>query len=277
MDRNRYLCEGKQMKTIIITGASKGIGKELAKKLAKKNANLVIGARSVDKLKEIEKELKSKCNDVSSFKLDVSNEKSIIDFFRKVYEKYETIDILINNAGIGRYELIKDINLEKSKELFDVNFFGVVVCCREAIKLFKKPGGKIINIASNVSFRGMPTTSIYCASKAAVKSFSESLKLEVKKLGIKVIVIYPGYVNTDFHKTANEASTLKKPILKGEISVDKLTNYIINRISKNKFENIPCRNGKILKILNYLFPKLIDYIQFKKYNKKYIKTTILKM
>jgi len=253
------------MKTIAITGASKGIGRELATKLAGKNVNLILGARSMDKLSALKEELKDKCNSVLCLELDVSKEKSIISFFDTIRKQYGCLDILINNAGIGYRSRVKDIDIKKAKELFDVNFFGLILCCRESLKGLINKGGKIVNIASEVSFRGLPTTSIYCASKAAVKSFSESLQDDARKQGIDVIVIYPGYIKTEFHQSTDEFSDLKSGPRNSSMSSEGLASYIAKRIRSGKFENIPSRNGHILKLLNALCPKMLSYIMSVKY------------
>jgi len=246
------------MKTIVITGASKGIGKELAKKLSSKNINLILGARSLEKLEELQLE------NTHYIKLDLTSEESITNFFTEIKEKFNNIDILINNAGIGYNALIKDTNITKAKELFDINFFGLVACSKEALNGLMNKDGKIVNIASQVAFRGLPEISMYCASKAAVKSFSESLNVEAHKQGIKVIVIYPEKINTGFHKTTNNNSKLEKPIIDGKMNTSEIADYIIEKIKQGKFENIPILSGSLLKYINVHYPKILD----KKFSKR---------
>ena len=254
------------MKTIVITGASEGIGRKLAFRLASKNVNLVLGSRSLDKLESICEKLKHRCNSCLALKLDLAEDKTIINFFKTVKKKYKTVDVLVNNAGIGYYSQVKDLDMKKSRYLFEVNFFGLVLCTRECLKLMKKDS-KILNVTSEVSYRGMPVMSIYCASKAAVKSFSESLRVEVKDRGIEVLIIYPGYISTDFHKTTNEISNLKRPIYKGS-SPEDLAIYMERMIKHNKKEGLPFFEGKVLRLLAALAPWALDYIFHKKHKKE---------
>ena len=254
------------MKTIIITGASEGIGRKLAFKLAKKDVNLILGARNLDKLKSACEKLKHRCNNCLALKLDLSDDKSILSFYKDIKKKHKNIDVLVNNAGIGYYSEIKDVDMKRSRYLFDVNFFGLALCTKECLKLMKKKS-KILNVASEVSYRGMPVMSIYSASKAAVKSFSESLRVEVKDRGIEVLVVYPGYMRTEFHKSTNKISNLKRPIYGGK-SVEDLVIYMERMINKNKKEGLPFLEGKILRLLNAIAPWALDHILYKKHKKE---------
>lgn len=184
----------------IVTGASRGIGKEVAFKLAKQGAKLTILGSS-QAIHETKKELEEQgYNDVLSFTADVSNENEVGKVVEATKKAYGRIDILINNAGIGQFKKVEDVTVEEWKKTFEVNVQGVFLTSKAVLPVMKKAnGGTIITVASDVSRYTIPDAgSLYTATKYAVQGFMGSLAQEVRKDGIRVGTINPGMVDTYF-------------------------------------------------------------------------------
>ena len=188
-------------KTVIITGGSKGIGKELVYTLAKTGAQVVACARNIDKLIEI-------CNDLTSqgfkaypLKLDLEDEDSIKGAVKKTVSLFGGVDILINNAGVQKLSPVAEMSTEDFDNVMNVNMRGIFIMTREVLPYMKaKKWGKIVNIGSLSGRRGYPEQSAYCASKHALVGFTKCLAYEVKDDNIGVCIVAPGGVLTDMSK-----------------------------------------------------------------------------
>ena len=181
--------------TILITGTSSGIGKSTVIEFAKKGWNVIATQRNPEK----ESDFKT-FNNVKLFPLDVTNLDSITKVFQKVKEEFGTIDVVVNNAGYGvdgAFEVMTDAVIEKQ---FDTNVFGLMRVTREAIKAMRPSGGgTIIQISSMGGKITFPLYSIYHATKFAVEGFTESLHYELSQFNIKMKLIEPGPIVTDFY------------------------------------------------------------------------------
>ncbi|HTE48884.1 MAG TPA: SDR family oxidoreductase [Candidatus Paceibacterota bacterium] len=185
-------------KVVVITGASRGLGKSLARILFNEKAKVIISARS-------KKELVAACKETGaiSFAGDVTKENDLKKLANFAIKKYGRIDIWINNAGIVLpHQEIEKINPKLAHHVFEVNFFGTFYGSREAMKIMKKQKrGTIINIGSISSLVGRPLSSIYASSKWAVRGFTESLRLALEPENISVIAVHPsGFQTTIFGK-----------------------------------------------------------------------------
>ncbi|MGX7689257.1 SDR family oxidoreductase [Flectobacillus roseus] len=190
-----------QHQTILITGASRGIGKALAITLAKDGANLSLVARNEQELLAVKQEAESLGAQVAIFAGSVSDEDFVKNVIAETAEKFGKIDALVNNAGFGVFKQATEISTSEWDNIFETNVKGTFLFCREAVPLMKSAGkGHIINIASDVAKRVFDGGSLYCASKYAQDAFSMALRKEVRKDKIKVSVVYSGVVDTHFHK-----------------------------------------------------------------------------
>ena len=179
-------------KIAIVTGSNKGIGEECVKQLIEAGA-IVHGI------------CRSGCSfsheNYTCHHGDVRDYEGMKTIFDKVTKSHLTIDILINNAGLGYFSYCEDLEIEKWQELFDTNVNGVFYGCKLALPKMKKQGsGHIINIASIAGLEGYQQVSAYCATKFAVRGFSDALYKEVRDFGVKVTCVYPGSVKTDFFR-----------------------------------------------------------------------------
>lgn len=174
---------------VVITGASSGIGLELKKLYLASGDTVVTISRSEDK------------DNPHHYACDVSNEAGIKQVFESIGEKYKHIDILINNAGFGMSGVTELVSMDKVKNLFDVNFFGLLYTTRGALPYMSK-GGKVVNMSSAMALFPVPFRAYYGAVKSAVLSLTYSWRMELKEvLGIDMFAICPGNIKTNF--TAN--------------------------------------------------------------------------
>lgn len=189
----------------LITGASSGIGYELAKVFAREQHNLILSARSTEKLQELKNQLQAQYKvQVEVLTFDLSQVGSAQKLFEKVDTLGLTIDILVNNAGVGTHGNFADTDLQKTQSMIHLN----IVSLTELTKLFlpamlAKKSGRILNVASVASFQPGPLMSVYYATKAYVLFFSEGLFEEVKNFGITVTALCPGPTASGFQASAN--------------------------------------------------------------------------
>lgn len=175
----------------MITGASKGIGKSCAKLFLKKGYNVISASRTDSK----------QINNKNYFfiRTDVAKEKDVKNLFENVVKKFGRVDVLICNAGFGRFALLAESKTEDFDEMFNVNVKGLYLCMRYALdSMLKRKKGTIISIASIAGKNGIATASIYSATKHAVIGLSSSLMAEVRKDNIRVVTVCPGSVDTNF-------------------------------------------------------------------------------
>jgi NADP-dependent 3-hydroxy acid dehydrogenase YdfG len=187
-------------KTIILTGASKGIGRALALNLAKQGANLSLVARSKDELKAVQSECKKAGAKCLVFIGSVSNEKLANKAVAETVEAFGQVDFMINNAGYGIFGPTETYSVDTWSDVYDTNVKGTFLFSKAVLGNMKAhKSGHIINIASDVAKRVFDGGSLYCSSKFAQDAFSAALRKEVRKDGIKVSVVYSGLVDTMFH------------------------------------------------------------------------------
>lgn len=187
-------------KTIILTGASKGIGKALAINLATQGVNLVLVARSQSELAEVKNQVEQAGSNCLIFAGDVSNESLVNKVVSETLATFGQIDFMINNAGFGVFKRASDISSEEWDSIYDTNVKGTFLFSKAVLTSMKEAkSGHIINVASDVAKRVFDGGSLYCSSKYAQDAFSMALRKEVREYGIKVSVIYSGLVDSMFH------------------------------------------------------------------------------
>ena len=213
-------------KTILITGASKGIGRALALLLAEKGANLALVARSEIELMELKAEIEILGSKSEIFVGSVAEEDFVKSAILSTLKSFGTLDAVINNAGFGVFKQATDISTAEWDSIYETNVKGTFLFCREAIPHMKAQGaGHIINVASDVAKRVFDGGSLYCSSKYAQDAFSMALRKEIRKDGIKVSVVYSGLVDTHFHSRA-EGDPEQSEYLTSQNMADAIT-YIL--------------------------------------------------
>ena len=198
---------------VLVTGCSSGFGLLTCAHLASKGHHVVATMRNMNKSPALLNAVKDKGGVVDLFHLDVTDKKSIAETIRTIGDKYGHIDVLVNNAGYGLGGFFEDLSDDEIRAQFETNFFGVQNVTREALKLMRpRRKGKIINISSLAGLSASPCFSAYNASKFALEGFSESLRYELKFLGIQVILIEPGLYRTRiFYENARYGRDFHNP------------------------------------------------------------------
>jgi 3-oxoacyl-[acyl-carrier protein] reductase len=185
----------------LITGGSSGIGRAIAATLAASGARVAITGRDPSRLAETSRQL-----GVHAILADVSIDADVKRSYSETLEKYGDLDILVNNAGIGIFRNLMDLDPEDFKRVFSTNVTGAMLMAREAAKYFigKTKKGNIVNIASTASLRGAPEGTAYYASKFALRGMTECWRAELRRHNIRVILINPSEVLTNFYPTARQ-------------------------------------------------------------------------
>lgn len=246
---------------VLITGASSGIGRATSIELAKRGAILALTARRLKTLRKVSDEIKDAFPDVQaplSIPCDVSDKEDAIRLVKRCVDYLGGIDILINNAGIGVYGNTEMTTLEDFRSVMEVNFFGSVNCILEVLPHMKEMGkGLIINIASVAAKHGVPYLGAYSASKAALVALSQSLRAELAKSGISIMIVYPGYTQTDFFKNEKKVGGAHRPA--GPYApARKVARAIIKAIESERLDLVLSFGGNALKFSQSLMPWLVE-------------------
>src|SRR5699024_5391313 len=255
--------------TILITGASSGIGQQVAYEAARAGAHLVLCSRRISRLEQVKKECERLgALAVTIFSLDIGNLESIESLECFLEDKNMQVDILINNAGFGQDQPFLEMEIQQVIDLFKVNVLGLMFLTqRIALKMVDQKKGQVINIASLAGKVSTPNYAVYDATKAAVISFSNALRMELKPLGIQVTVVNFGPVDTPFFDnvgSARKEKTMSSPIT---LSQEQAGKIVVNTVGTKKREvNRPALLAIGSKIYSFA-PQLVDYVLLKHYNR----------
>lgn len=250
-------------KTIIITGASSGIGKACAAEFARRGANLVLGARKYVALCQLAEELEKKYGvRALAVQCDVSREGDCQRLAEQAMLTFKRIDVLVNNAGISMRALFKDLDLVVIRNLMDVNFWGTVYCTKYALPYLLESKGSVVGVSSIAGFRGLPGRTGYSASKFAMNGFLEALRVENLKTGLHVMIAAPGFTASNIRNTALAPDGTPQ----GESSMDEgkmmtageVARLIANGIIRRKRTVVMTLQGKLAVLMNKLLPGWVD-------------------
>jgi uncharacterized protein len=217
---------------ILITGASTGIGMEMAKMLAARRYNLFLVARSADKLEALKEELEQSHHvQVKVIAKDLAVAGNAMALYKEIAATDVQIDMLVNNAGVGAYGNFVDIPLEQELKMIELNVSSVVTLSKLYLgDMVKRKSGRIMNVASLLSFLPFPYYSVYSATKSFVLAFSETLNAELEGTGVDVVTLCPGPIDTafttdDMWKTKGyKANKPVSPAIVAEAGIDLLLN-----------------------------------------------------
>lgn len=260
-------------KTVVITGASSGIGRACAVEFASRGANVVLAARQYASLCEFAIELEQKYHiKTKSIQCDVSKEEDCKNLIEQTLLEFSGIDVLINNAGISMRALFKDLDLLVLKTLMDVNFWGTVYCSKYALPSLLASKGSLVGVSSIAGYRGLPGRTGYSASKFAMNGFMESLRVENLKTGLHVMLACPGFTASNIRNTALDTSGKQQ----GETSMDEgkmmsaeeVARRIVDGVFKRKRSLIMTSQGKMAVFMNKFFPGWVDTQVFKLFAKE---------
>ncbi|MDO9414743.1 SDR family oxidoreductase [Pararhizobium sp.] len=200
---NATILTGIKDKVVLITGASSGIGAGIARELGAAGARLVIGARRTDRLEELAQEITGSGGTVISRALDVTSRSDMDAFAAAAMEAFGRIDVIINNAGLMPLSLMSSLKVEEWDRMIDVNIKGVLYGVAAVLPVMNAQGhGQIINVSSIGGLSVVPTATVYCATKYAVRAISDGLRQENAKL--RVTCVYPGVVESELANTITD-------------------------------------------------------------------------
>ncbi|PRX50573.1 SDR family oxidoreductase [Salegentibacter salegens] len=231
-------------KTIIITGASSGIGEATAKKLSQEGANVVLSARREDRLNSLKDEIVKNGGMALVVPADVTKKEDFKKVVSSTLEEFGSIDGIINNAGLMPLSYVKNLHTDEWDKMIDVNIKGVTNGVSAVLPtMMEQKSGHIINISSSAAHKYYPGGAVYCATKAAVKMFTEGLRAELAPhYGINVTSIDPGFVSTELTDTITDDEIKKdmEPMFKEltPLQAEDIANAIYYSLSQPKRANI---------------------------------------
>jgi len=200
--------ENIQGKVIVITGASSGLGEATARRLSAEGATVVLGARRSDRLQSLTKEFKAKGAKSLAVTVDVADRTQVQRLVDSAVETFGRIDVLIHNAGVMPLSPVENLQVEEWDRMIDVNIKGVLYGIAAALPHMKRQkAGHIINVSSVAGHKVGPTFAVYSATKHAVRTLSEGLRLEVKPYNIRTTIISPGAVTTELLNGISDPGT----------------------------------------------------------------------
>ena len=245
----------KQQNIAVVTGSSTGIGFETSLLLARNGFYTYATMRGTGKSDKIEKIAYTENLPLEVLPLDVDNDNSVKNNIHKILDEKKKIDVLVNNAGYGLFGALEDISIEESKKQFETNLFGAIRTIKEVLPTMRKQrNGIIINVTSIAGVVGVPAECIYVSTKFALEGLSESISYELQPYGIKVILVEPGVINTNFVPNINPDKTddnkSKQTLMKQEKSE---TNYSSNDIKK---KNSSYYSNTIEAFLSHYYPAM---------------------
>ena len=253
-------------KVAAVTGAASGIGQMLAVNLAGKGCAVAISDIDMNGLEKTAALVEKKNGTISIHQVDVADRSQVEKYAADVVKQHGRIDMIINNAGVAVAESVDDVSYEDFEWLMGINFWGVVYGCKAFLPYLKKqPEGHIVNISSVNGFITWPNHAPYCASKFAVKGFTETLWQELRKTNIRVSCVHPGGIktniarNTRFYKSPGNQLSHEQAVKAFDkmvnTSADKAAEIIISGILKNKRRILVGADAYVLDGLTRMLPK----------------------
>ena len=192
-----------QQKVAIVTGSSSGIGYATSLLLARNRFHTYATMRNIEKSADIQQIANKERLPLQVIQLDINDDASIRNSIEKVKSENERIDVLVNNAGYGLIGAFEDLSAEEIKSQFETNFFGVIRLTQQVLPIMRKQkSGTIVNVSSGAGCIGFPGMSAYVSSKFALEGLSESMSYELEPFGIRVVIIEPGVIRTNFKKNS---------------------------------------------------------------------------
>ena len=218
-------------KVAVVTGASSGIGEATAKELAARGAPVVLASRAVDRLEALRLGISASGGRALAVETDVSDRGSVEAMIRRAVGEFGSLDVLVNNAGLGLSGKISEVRPEDVRHVFEVNAVGPLNCIQAALP-HMGGGGHIVNVSSVVGRRAIPKVGAYCASKAALNALSDALRVEVADRGITVTSVYPGTTRTSFRENSRRTGEEKRGWRPRGVTPEKVARKIADAAEK---------------------------------------------
>lgn len=253
-------------KVVVITGGSSGIGLALAQQFGNNGSRVLITGRKADALNAAVASLREKGIVVEGFVADVSREEDNKAMAQYAIEKFGTIDVLINNAGISMRALFEEVDLDVVKKVMDINFYGALYATKYCLPEIIRNKGSVVGISSIAGYRGLPGRTGYSASKFALNGFLEVLRTEFLKRDVHVLTACPGFTASNIRRT----SLTKDGTQQGEsprdegkmMTAEECARHIYNATIKRKRTLVLTTQGKLAIFFNKWLPGLADKLVY---------------
>ena len=249
-------------KSVIITGGSKGIGRETARMFIEAGARVAITGRSAEALEKTRKELETSSSSIISVVADVSKEEDCRRTVDTVIAEMGCIDILINNAGMSARGLFSESSIGLYQTLLEINFLGPVMMSRLCLEEIRRNKGSIVFISTLASLKGIPGLSHYSSSKMPLTAFSESIRGELKKDGVHISIIYVGFTGNDPDKTIYDSRGNRVPLKRGKnnLTQQDVASAIVKAVTRRKEIITLSALGKLAAFSYRFFPRLSELV-----------------
>ncbi len=248
-------------KSIILTGASSGIGRALVSPLVKRGAVLTIAARRGERLAEVAREAAERYPDSPppvAVACDVTDGTAVSSLVGGAVERLGDVDVLINNAGVSAFGEEARTSVDDYRDVMEVNFYGALACMREVLPFMVRRGeGLIVNVLSVAALHGVPYLSAYCASKSALLAVSESIRAELADSGVRVMLVYPGYTDSEIFDVEKRVGGARRP--PGTYApADIVAQRIVRAIEVGSGDLFLTMRGRALSVLRGLAPPVVE-------------------
>ena len=244
----------------ILTGASSGIGFALATSLVREGAHLVVVARREQRLRELCDSLSGGPGEIVPLVGDVADATTQQESIELAVETFGGLDLLINNAGVGALGRFAEASPERLRQVMEVNFFAAVELTWRALPVLRNGVRPIIvNVSSILGHRGVPGCAEYCASKFALEGFSQSIRAELAREGIDVLVVSPARTKTEFFDQAIDSRGTPWPKIRG-MSSEAVARRVVRAIRRGQHQLIISLGGKSLVWVSLLLPGIVDRV-----------------
>ena len=255
--------------TILITGASSGIGEGLAREYAKRGARLALVARRLERLESLAAELRATGAEVSVHQGDVTQEGDIARVVKEFTSRDIHIDLVYANAGFGVAGPLPRLHLDDYRRQFETNVFGLLRTIYETLDALRASRGRLVLVGSVAGHVAAPSASAYAMSKFAVRALSESLRGDLQRDGIGVTLVSPGFVDSDIRRTDNRGQLQEDapdPVPAWlRVPTDVAVREIVRGVERGKAEIVVTGHGKIIVFLSRHFPRLVRLLLLRSY------------
>lgn len=262
-------------KTVLITGASSGIGEALSRAFAREGADLILTARRADRLRALAQEIESQGGKAVALACDVTHDGDLEKAVSAGLERFGKIDVVVANAGFSVVGKFQKLKLEDYRRQFETNVFGVLRTYHAAAEALEKSKGTFVLMGSVSGHLSAPEVTPYSMSKFAVRAMAEATRMELKPLGISVVLISPGFVESEIRKIDNQG--IYRPERKDGIApwlrmpAEKAACKMLSAIHRKKREAVITLHGKVVVFLSRHFSGMVYWLLNRFFSKGLIK------
>ena len=246
-------------KVALVTGSSRGIGLATAREFARRGAEVVLNGRGEERLEKARRTLAGEGYDVETFRGDVSCPDESRNMIEHAVSKFGGLDILVNNAGVSMRANLEELDPETCKRIVDINLMGCIYPTLYAIPVLKERRGNVVFISSIAGLLGLPTGSLYCATKMGLRGLADSLRCELAPAGVHVGIVYVGFTENDPEKKVTGAGGEQiSPERPGYMSQKDTGIAVVDLVENRKREVALTHVGKLAKFVSWVSPKLVE-------------------